>query len=107
MKNITRKSTFAAGTALALGLSGTALASVEANAFSIQEFGGLRIAEAGQGQCGGNKPAAEAKCGAEKTAAEANCGAKKKAAEAKCGSDKAKPAVREATCGEAKCGATK
>ncbi|SCZ57183.1 hypothetical protein [Thiohalomonas denitrificans] len=102
MNNITKPISFAAGTAMAFGLSGTALGAVDANPFSVEEFGGLRIAEAGQGQCGGKtekKNAAEANCGAkEKAAAEANCGAEKA---------KAKPVVREASCGEAKCGAGK
>ncbi|WP_303906281.1 hypothetical protein [Thiohalomonas denitrificans] len=99
MNKITKPISFAAGTAMVFGLSGTALGAVDANPFSVEEFGGLRIAEAGQGQCGGK---------AEKKAAEANCGAKEKApAETNCGAEKAKakPVVREASCGEAKCGA--
>ncbi len=102
MNKTTKQLSFVAGTAMAFGLSGTAMGAVDANPFSAEEFGGLRVAEAGQGQCGGQAGA--------KKAAEANCGAKEKAAsEAKCGAEKtkAKPVVREASCGEAKCGAGK
>ena len=114
MNKTTKQISFAASTVMAFGLSGTAMGTADNNPFSAEEFGGLRIAEAGQGQCGGQtgmKKAAEANCGArEKGAAEANCGAReKRAVEAKCGADKAKakPVVREASCGEAKCGAGK
>jgi uncharacterized low-complexity protein len=109
------------GTAFSVSLAGLSSAEASQNPFAFSEVSPERIAAAGQAQCGAKSTkasadAGEAKCGAEgkasKAAAEATCGANgKAAAEASCGADKEKAAapqvIREASCGEAKCGAAK
>lgn len=91
--------TAASGAILGLALAGSAHASVESNPFSATELNaGYRLAAADEARCGANAAkgkASEAKCGSDK-ATEAKCGAAKEKGE--------KKAIREAKCGEAKCG---
>lgn len=108
MKKSNLNLSLAAGTAMVLSLSHSAVASMGDNPFAVEEVGqGLRVAEAAQGQCGegsgGKSPtAAEARCGAEKTGMKDADGS---AGEMATMDKKAKPAaIREASCGEAKCG---
>ncbi|HKJ76591.1 MAG TPA: hypothetical protein VKA64_05250 [Gammaproteobacteria bacterium] len=92
------------GTAFAVSLAGAGVAHASQNPFQVTEVApaSIQVAEA---ECGANKQPAEAECGANKAAkkteaAEANCGANKKEAEKK-------KVIREASCGEAKCGSDK
>ena len=101
------------GTAFAVSLAGAGVAHASQNPFQVTEVtpASIQVAEA---ECGGNKQPAEAECGANKAAPkEASCGADKagkQATEASCGADKKgaeKKVIREASCGEAKCGSNK
>lgn len=100
------------GTAFAVSLTGAGVAHASQNPFQVTEVAppSIQVAEA---ECGGNKGPAEAECGANKAAPkEASCGADKagkQATEASCGANKQekKKVIREASCGEAKCGSNK
>jgi uncharacterized low-complexity protein len=95
----------AIGAALASGLAAAPVVHADVNPFALSALsGGYMVASGmtGEGQCGATKKSSEAKCGAEKAVQkitkEGECGAKTAA--------KPKP-VKEAKCGEAKCGNNK
>jgi uncharacterized low-complexity protein len=93
----------AIGTAFAAGVAATPVVHADVNPFAVTQLSSGYMLSADEGQCGANRQASEAKCGAEKAAQkitdEAECGANKAMA-------KPKP-VKEAKCGEAKCGNNK
>ena len=95
----------AIGAAFAAGLAASPVVHADVNPFAITTLSsGYMVADgkAGEGQCGASKSQGEAKCGAEKAS-------KKVAKEGECGANKAaqpKP-IKEAKCGEAKCGGNK
>ncbi len=102
----------ALGATLASGLAASPVVHADINPFAVTALSsGYMVASSkgSEGQCGASKSASEAKCGAEKAAAkmakEGECGAKS-VKEGECGAKKAaqpKP-IKEAKCGEAKCG---
>jgi len=108
-KPLTSSMNVALGAAFTLSLAGISGAQANTNPFEVAEVGTLRIADAMEAKCGAEatpatmKSPGEATCGsekgsAEKSAAEATCGAEKKVQEKQ-------KTIREASCGEAKCGA--
>ncbi len=103
----------AVGTAFIAGMATAPAVQADVNPFAVTVLSsGYMVAEKGaEGNCGAKKPVAEAECGANKAAEKAKegeCGANKKAKEAECGANKAEPKpIKEAKCGEAKCGENK
>lgn len=106
----------AIGAAFAAGLAASPVVHADVNPFAVTALSsGYMVASSknSEGQCGASKSMNEAKCGAEKAsqkvAKEGECGASKRVNEGECGAKKAaqpKP-IKEAKCGEAKCGGNK
>ena len=104
----------AVGTAFVAGIATAPAVQADVNPFAATTLSsGYMLADKGaEGNCGAKKPVTEAECGANKAkqAKEAECGANKakQVKEAECGANKAKPKpIKEAKCGEAKCGENK
>jgi uncharacterized low-complexity protein len=106
----------AMGASFAATVSAAPMTNIDSNPFGMQSLsnGYMQVADKnmGEGNCGGNKKAAEASCGGKaKTPAEGNCGGKqKKATEGNCGGNKNTTTSKgnnmpEGKCGEGKCGA--
>jgi uncharacterized low-complexity protein len=102
-RNIKEPLAAALGSAFAVTLAASPVASADANPFGMSELssGYMQVAE---GKCGEGKKAEEGKCGGEKKAEEGKCGGEKKAEEGKCGGEKK---TEEGKCGEGKCGGKK
>lgn len=107
-KHTSKPVSLAVGAAFVASMAASPVVQADVNPFAATALsGGYMLAEKGsEARCGANKTPAEAECGANKKAREAECGANKKAREAECGANKAKT-VKEAKCGEAKCGSNK
>jgi uncharacterized low-complexity protein len=107
----------ALGAVFVTSLAGTPVANAAENPFAMSELSsGYKVAEMGEGKCGGDKAKEEGKCGGgDKAMEEGKCGGDKAKAEGKCGGDKAETmategadkAKKEGKCGEGKCGANK
>jgi uncharacterized low-complexity protein len=92
----------AVGTAFVAGMATAPAVQADVNPFAATALtSGYMVAEKGaEGNCGARKPVTEAECGANKAA--------EKVKEAECGANKAEPKpIKEAKCGEAKCGENK
>ena len=106
----------AIGVAFAAGIATSPIVQADVNPFAVTALSsGYMVASSkgSEAQCGANKTVKEAQCGAEKASQkvvkEGECGASKSVKEGECGAKKAaqpKP-IKEAKCGEAKCGANK
>lgn len=117
-KNQTTPISLAISAVFAAGVVASPALHADVNPFAITALStGYMVASsgnAGEGQCGANKRLSEAKCGAEQAAQkvvqEGECGSSKTVKEGECGASKAKAQpkpIKEAKCGEAKCGANK
>jgi uncharacterized low-complexity protein len=106
----------AIGVTFAASIAASSVVQADVNPFAVTALSsGYMVASSkgSEAQCGANKSMKEAKCGAEKAAQkvamEEEIGASKSVKEGECGAKKVtqpKP-IKEAKCGEAKCGANK
>lgn len=106
-----RNLALAFGTVLAGSMALAGQSQAFDNPFSVKQLdGGYMQLAAKEGSCGGNKAAKEGSCGENTKAKEGSCG-ESKTKEGSCGENKAMQhdtkVVKEAKCGEAKCGANK
>lgn len=102
-KHTIKPISLAIGAAFVAGMAATPAVQADVNPFSVTALSsGYMVADKStEGNCGANKAkqVQEAECGANKA---------KQLKEAECGANKAEPKpVKEAKCGEAKCGDNK
>jgi uncharacterized low-complexity protein len=113
-KHTIKPVSLAVGVAFVASMAAAPAVQADVNPFAATALSsGYMVADKGaEGNCGAKKPVQEAECGANKAkqVKEAECGANKakQVKEAECGANKAAPKpIKEAKCGEAKCGDNK